>query len=390
MQVKQYNKKLYSFEKRTGMTGIFSFKEKELLVKYAKDGIITPFIDRLYCLGVLSKNFGLNDIIKVVEEDKDYLRLDALHIDITNTCPLNCPQCYKEDTNSIQMPIQVFRSYIDEAQRLKLFQIAIGGGEPLVHSQIVDFVEYVSKTEMSVTMTTSGYGLTQKLLDKLIKAGLNHMQVSLNSIIKIVNERSRDGFHDAIHAIKILSNTDLSFGINIVIRKDSLSTFLETVEYAKKKGAKNINILRYKPSPTENYRDYVLSSEEFYQLAKWIKQVKGIKIKVDSAYSNLLIYLNNGRVNKERAGCMAGKSFIAISSDGSFKPCSHLKVKEKANSIYEYYTKSKFIQSLKSKTYHIDSLCNTCKYKKVCGGCMAICESLYKDPMRGEMECPTY
>ncbi|WP_141228297.1 radical SAM protein [Anaeromicrobium sediminis] len=325
MQVKGYNEKLYLFEKSTGMTGFFSHKEKELLIEYVKNGIKTPFIDRLYSLGILTRTSCLNEIIKTLEEEPDQLRLDALHIDITTACPLDCLQCYKGHTSTIEMPLNVFQSYIDEAQKLKIFQIAIGGGEPLVHSQIVDFVEYVSKTEMSATMTTSGYGLSQELLGKLIKAGLNHMQISLNSIVQLVNEKSRDGFQHAVNAIQILSSTDLSFGVNMVIRKDSLDTFFKTVEYAKKMGVKNINLLRYKPSPTEDYEDYALSGDEFYKLAEWIKQVKGIKVKVDSAYSNLLIYLNNGRVNKERSGCMAGKSFIAIHADGSFKPYSHTK-----------------------------------------------------------------
>ncbi|MCT4594433.1 MAG: hypothetical protein N4A57_09220 [Anaeromicrobium sp.] len=87
---------------------------------------------------------------------------------------------------------------------------------------------------------------------------------------------------------------------------------------------------------------------------------------------------------------MAGKIFIAIHDDGSFKPCSHLKVNEKANSIYEYYTDGKFIKSLKNRTYHVDSLCHTCVYTDICGGCMAICDALFKDAMSGEMACPTY
>lgn len=87
MQVKLYNEKLYLFEKSTGMTGVFSNKEKEMIVEYAKDGVKTPFIDRLYHLGILTKAFHPNEVIKALEKEQDYLRLDALHIDITTACP---------------------------------------------------------------------------------------------------------------------------------------------------------------------------------------------------------------------------------------------------------------------------------------------------------------
>jgi pyrroloquinoline quinone biosynthesis protein E len=370
--VKQYNNKLYIFEKKTGMTGIFSGNELEYLVNYAKNnlGQKNEFINRLYNLGILSKNSDLTEITKALVIKSP--SLESLHIDILTNCPLKCKQCYKNDSENRLMTLEMFENFIKEAQKLKIFQIAIGGGEPLIHPNIIDFVKTVSKTQMAITITTSGYNLIDKLLDELINSGLNHIQISLNSPKKEINNLSRDGYEHAFSAIKKLSKKNISFGINMVIRKDNLKCFDGMVEFAKKYKADNINILRYKYSEHEDYEKNSLNSDEFIFLAESIKKVKNFNVKVDSAYSNLLIYLNMGLVSKERVGCGAKRSFIAITSDGSFKPCSHLNIEERAGSIKEYINDSKEIGTVEK--------CYSCKYYNLCYGCKAI----------GFDECPVY
>lgn len=87
---------------------------------------------------------------------------------------------------------------------------------------------------------------------------------------------------------------------------------------------------------------------------------------------------------------MALKSFIAINADGLFKPCSHLKLEEKADSIYEYYTKSNKVQTLDDKRYNFNSLCSACQYLQVCGECMVISQSNIKDDVIRDEVCPVF
>lgn len=370
MIAKKYNNKLYIFEKRTGMTGVFSNDELHSLICYVKNGKKNDFIKRLYRLGILTKTSNLDYITQAINADG--ISLQSLHVDITTDCPLKCRQCYKEDLVEESMTIKSFEKLIDEAKKLKIFQIAIGGGEPLVHPCINDFIKVVSKTEMAVTITSSGYNMTDDLLDKLICSGLNHIQISLNSVDERINNLSRDGYKYAFNAIEKLSERQLSFGINMVIRKDNLHTFFDTVHFAKKHGAENINLLRYKPSSFEDYNENCLNEEEFISLAEKVKRVRGINIKVDSAYSNLLIYINGGNISEERVGCGAGKSFIAITAGGKFKPCSHLTYEEKSDSIINYLKKANNIGNILK--------CSKCIYGDLCKGCKVI----------GFDNCPVY
>lgn len=290
------------------------------------------------------------------------------------------------------MPYHHWQQFISEAEQLKVFQIAIGGGEPMTHPEIVQFVKQVAQTEMSATITTSGFGLNAGLLDKLIGNGLNHIQISLNGSTETVNKLSRDGYQYAINALKLLSHTNLSYGVNWVARKSNLPDFEALVELAKQYKAENINILRYKPSPNEDYKKENLDPNDFLTLTRKIKQVKGIKLKTDSAYSNLLIHINQGKVSKNTCGCGAGKTFMAVSPDSCFKPCSHVSLRDDKNkTITGYWMNSPDVTTLRNIEFKNEpDTCGSCIFENLCGGCRAICERIYGNIAQGEQNCPTY
>jgi pyrroloquinoline quinone biosynthesis protein E len=389
MIAKYYHQTLYTFEKRTGMTALFSGNELSLVSQYARDGKQTAFIDRLFDLGIFVGHIQsvLADCFGNPETDSP----QSLHIDVTNRCPLNCAACYKIPGEIVEMQYHQWQQLIREAEQLKVFQIAIGGGEPMVHPNIVRFVQQVAQTEMSVTITSSGFGLSAELLDELIESGLNHLQISLNGSTEAVNKRSRDGYLYAINALELLSHTTLSYGVNWVARKSNVDDFEALVDLAKQYKAENINVLRYKPSPKEDYTKESLDRNEFLALAGKMKQVRGLKVKTDSAYSNLLIHINNRKVSRNTCGCGAGKTFMAISPDGCFKPCSHLSLSDTCKTITDYWMDSPGVMALRELMFEKEpGSCGSCIFEDICGGCRAICERLYGDITQGEHNCPTY
>ncbi len=378
--------KLVTFEKTTGMTGIFTGNELQLIKNYAKCGEQTPFIDRLYDLGIFCGNASreLHGQLDIPQKPAPY----ALHIDTTTFCPLHCPQCYKGDTGDTFLAWDRYQALIAEAEQLHIFQIALGGGEPLCHPRIVDMVQAVAGTEMAISITTSGSGLTGERLTDLTHAGLNHIQISLNGSTEAVHSYSRDGFDEAIAALELLSGKGISFGVNWVARRDNLDDFPAVVSYVKSLGADNINVLRYKPSPVESYEKAALNREEFYRLAAMIKQVRGLTVKTDSAYSNLLVYLNHGRVSANSCGCGAGRTFAAVTAEGQFKPCSHLQLTHTAGSLGDYLESRELREFLTARVQTQD--CGVCSYQNVCGGCRAICHNVTGDLFAGETDCPAF
>ncbi|WP_163219046.1 radical SAM/SPASM domain-containing protein [Bacteroides sp. 224] len=390
MIAKLHHNQLFTFEKTTGMSAVFSGNELALLQEYTQSGVVTPFIERLFHLGILAGN-----IIPILSNSfaaGEIHSPQSLHIDITNRCPLHCSICYKIPDKPKDITYLRWDELITEAAKLKVFQIAIGGGEPLTHPDIVAFVGRVAQTPMSVTITSSGWGLDENLLNQLIGAGLNHLQISLNGSTEAINRLSRDGYAHVIRALQLLSHTNgLSYGVNWVARKSNLADFEQLVALAKHYRAGNINILRYKPSLGEVYANEALNKDEFFLLVDKIKQVRGIQIKTDSAYSHLLLYLNNGKVSAHTCGCGAGRTFMAISPDGTMKPCSHLQVGSHSDSIAGYWNHSESLHAFRNLSYRdAPNHCGSCTFVHQCGGCRAICERAYHNHPAGETSCPVY
>jgi len=254
-----------------------------------------------------------------------------------------------------------------------------------MYPKLVDVVRVISYYGTASTITTSGAGLTDGLFANLKQAGLNHIQISLNGSTKAVHSHSRDGFDIGIEALRISQKSGISYGINWVARMDNINDFPAMVKLAKLYKAGNLNILRYKPSPNEDYNSIALSTEKTLLLETFIKNTKGIRIKLDSAFSNLRCKLSDQ--TSFMSGCGAGRRFIALSACGSYMPCSHVNMKEKSNSLYDAWHNSNHLAMFRSLGDNISTPCTDCSYLHSCYGCRAVVLSQEGNFNAGDKSC---
>ncbi|WP_242987706.1 radical SAM protein [Anaerobacterium chartisolvens] len=388
------------FNADNGITAAISSNELYSLKAYLETGLQNEFISRLIDLELAPTDisgYEMQSLLKEIEKTENvsaplrsFAAPESIHIDLTTVCPLKCPHCYKDTSQDTEMSFEVFSSIIDQAKALGVFQIALGGGEPLLVKNLPTFVKKVTSCGMACTITTSGYGLTVELLEDLKVSGVNHIQVSLNGSTKEINSNSRDGFDKAISALDILAGSNVLFGINWVARMDNVHDFENVVTYAKRLKADNINILRYKPSMREDYGKYVLTNEAFNFLVAVIRKISGIKIKIDSAFSNILCHLYGNQINTINCGCGAGRRFMMIDPSGRFKPCSHMSLVSEEQDIMEYWINSPDLEKLRKGEECIYGNCKSCSCLNVCRGCRAICERIHNDINAGENNCPVF
>lgn len=113
--------------------------------------------------------------------------ISYLRISLTDHCNLRCVYCMPED--------MIFRPTADMMQdeevvffvrlfaRLGFHKFRLTGGEPTVRAHIVDLVERIAHTPgvHSLSMTTNGV-LLARLADRLAKAGLQRVNISLDTL----------------------------------------------------------------------------------------------------------------------------------------------------------------------------------------------------------------
>jgi MoaA/NifB/PqqE/SkfB family radical SAM enzyme len=100
---------------------------------------------------------------------------------VTRRCNLSCGYCSEYDKHSPEVPYDVLAARIAAIHRLRAANIALLGGEPLLHSRIDDVVRCAA-TRAQVSVTTNGLLLDREMIDRLGDAGLANMQVSIDAL----------------------------------------------------------------------------------------------------------------------------------------------------------------------------------------------------------------
>src|SRR6202020_822565 len=103
------------------------------------------------------------------------------HIVPMRRCNLACTYCNEYDGFSHPVPLEEMLRRIDDLGRLGTSVITISGGEPLLHPELDQIIARVRKTGAIAGMITNGYLLTADRIRRLNRAGLLHLQISIDN-----------------------------------------------------------------------------------------------------------------------------------------------------------------------------------------------------------------
>src|SRR6185437_16091270 len=71
-----------------------------------------------------------------------------------------------------------WKRVISEARQLGVLQLGLSGGEPLLRRDLEEIVAHAHGEGLYSTLVTSALGMTHERLDRLVDAGLEHVQIS--------------------------------------------------------------------------------------------------------------------------------------------------------------------------------------------------------------------
>jgi MoaA/NifB/PqqE/SkfB family radical SAM enzyme len=104
------------------------------------------------------------------------------HLIPTRRCNLSCAYCNEYDDHSQPVPaVELFRR-IDRLASLGTTIITLSGGEPLLHPQLDDIIRYIRSRGIVATLITNGYLLTAERIQRLNRAGLDHLEISIDNV----------------------------------------------------------------------------------------------------------------------------------------------------------------------------------------------------------------
>jgi MoaA/NifB/PqqE/SkfB family radical SAM enzyme len=104
------------------------------------------------------------------------------HIIPTRRCNLACTYCNEYDDFSKPVPTDEMLRRIDHLGALKTSIISFSGGEPLLHPDLDLLIARIRSHGCLAGMITNGFLLSVKRIQELNRAGLDHMQISIDNV----------------------------------------------------------------------------------------------------------------------------------------------------------------------------------------------------------------
>src|SRR6266850_1729900 len=104
------------------------------------------------------------------------------HIIPTRRCNLACEYCNEYDDFSKPVPTEAMFQRVDKLAALGTSVITISGGEPLLHPELDEIIHRIRKRGMIAGLITNGYLLVAERIQRLNKAGLEWLQISIDNV----------------------------------------------------------------------------------------------------------------------------------------------------------------------------------------------------------------
>jgi MoaA/NifB/PqqE/SkfB family radical SAM enzyme len=104
------------------------------------------------------------------------------HIVPMRRCNLSCAYCNEYDEVSDPVPLPEMLRRIDHLARLGTSVITISGGEPLLHPELDAIIARIRHHGRIAGMITNGYLLMPERIHRLNRAGLDHLQISIDNV----------------------------------------------------------------------------------------------------------------------------------------------------------------------------------------------------------------
>lgn len=144
--------------------------------------------------------------------------------ELTYACNLACVHCLSSSgrRDPRELATSECRALIDELQRLQVFYVNVGGGEPTVRTDFWELVDYATAHQVGVKFSTNGSRITSDVADRLAASDYVDVQVSIDGATAQVNDavRGEGSYATALRAMERLAGAGFrGFKLSVVLTR---------------------------------------------------------------------------------------------------------------------------------------------------------------------------
>ena len=172
--------------------------------------------------------------------------------ELTYACNLACVHCLSSSgkRDPRELSTAQCKAIIDELERMQVFYVNIGGGEPTVRPDFWELVDYAGDHHVGVKFSTNGVRITPEVAARLAASDYVDVQISLDGATAEVNDavRGAGSYAMAVRALQNLADAGFSDAkISVVVTRHNVGQLDEFKALADRYGA-TLRITRLRPS----------------------------------------------------------------------------------------------------------------------------------------------
>lgn len=335
--------------------------------------------------------------------------------DITSHCNLNCIHCYNAEKYDgtrkdigRELNIEEACKAINKLYKGGFKELLLIGGEPLVYPKVLRLIEFAKEKELTVSITTNGTLLDEKMALALINLDIKSLIVSIDGVSAKTNDEIRDkgSFEMSCKNLKRFSQlakekgSKVQRGIGFVVTKKNLSEIEFLPEFANSLEVSGIDLQFL----TLDGRAACNWQEVGYTVEEALNAIEKIVLSHNN-FPNLIAQVDcrplftryiwkkhgvNLPMHPFAMRCKGSSYHYYMRADGQMHPCGpcDTKLAEKSKeeglfsfqslnikdySVEEILNSPYFLSFFKyvndPETYAINTTCRDCEYNALCRPC---------------------
>lgn len=331
---------------------------------------------------------------EITTKNKSY-PLQQLYFYLTSGCNLRCRHCWispkfqEKGEDSLSIPLELFKSVVDQAVPMGLSTVKLTGGEPLLHPQIEAILDDLKHREIALCFETNGLLCSPNIALKISECKDAFVSVSLDGADAETHDWFRGvkgAFEGAVQGIKNLVEAKLHPQVIMCLMRRNQDQIEAMVRLAETLGAESVKFNLIQPTSRGmkiHEGEDALPIERLLELGSWVENELSRSTSLRLTYDWPLAFRSLSKMfgkSKDGCGTCGILGILGVLADGSYALCGIGESLPEmvfghaaTDSLENVWNKSDVLARLRSGLPEaLEGVCAHCLMKLYCkGSCIA-------------------
>jgi radical SAM protein with 4Fe4S-binding SPASM domain len=339
---------------------------------------------------------------------------------VTRTCNLRCVHCYSDSfaqRYAGELTHEQALANIDDLAAYNVPALLFSGGEPLARTDTLDLMEYATKKDLRVTLSTNGTLIDESTAARIKRIGATYVGISLDGIGE-TNDlfRGKKGAFDAaVRGFRNCMAVGQKVGLRLTLTRRNCADLHDIFDFIQHEGIQRACFYHLVYTGRGNTADELTPAEVRRAMDIILERTLTFKeqgdtreiLTVDNHADNAYVYFKLSEKNPERAedvyrlmkwnGGGANSSGIGIANidtqgkvhpDQFWQSATLGNVKERPFSEIWSDHSIPLLAQLRNRLPLLKGRCGRCWFQEICGGSFRVrALQVYGDPWAQDPAC---